>query len=85
MGGGWGSPNLPYLSSEDTPLDEKLTTEEKSMIAALLCLGALAGNLLFAWLSDKFGRKYPLMFVAIPQIVNSVTLNDPPIDLDMQN
>lgn len=69
---GWSSPNMPFLASEHTPLDQPLTIEEISMAAALVCIGGLAGNILFAWGSNKFGRRYPLMSMAVPNIVNLV-------------
>lgn len=66
---GWGSPMLPFLSSDETPLDAKLNIDEKSLIAALLSAGGFVGNILFAWISNKLGRRYPMMLIAIPQLV----------------
>lgn len=71
---GWSSPSIIILKSNESPLPSgKITTEESSWIASLLCLGCLIGNVFFGYITSKFGRKTPLMFMTIPIIV-SVTL-----------
>lgn len=58
--------------TDETPLPSgKLTVFEASLVTSLLCIGSLFGNFLFVSLSAKFGRKIPLLFLAIPQIVSN--------------
>lgn len=58
--------------SDETPLPSgKLSVFEASLVTSLLCVGCLAGNFLFVSLSAKYGRKIPLLFLAIPQIVSN--------------
>lgn len=57
--------------SDETPLPSgKMTIFEASLVTSLMCIGCLIGNILFALFSEKFGRKIPLLFLAIPQIVS---------------
>lgn len=67
--------------TDETPLPSgKLTVFEASLVTSLLCIGSLFGNFLFVSLSAKFGRKIPLLFLAIPQIVSNTwttSANDP--------
>lgn len=67
---GWPSFSFLILESEETPLKSgPLTTEELSWIVSIFCCGGVAGNFLFGWLVDKFGRKQILYILAVPQIV----------------
>lgn len=68
---GWASPNNFLLKSDDSPLPSgKITTEESSWITSLMCVGALIGNYVFTFATSKFGRKKPLISLAIPSIVS---------------
>lgn len=67
---GWPSPNIPILSSQDTPLPTgPLSHEELSWISSILCIGGLTGTFLFGWIGNHFGRKYPLCFLTVPLCV----------------
>lgn len=68
---GWSSPNLLKLYADDTPLPSgAIDITEASWIVALLCVGAALGNILFGFITAKCGRKGPLLFISIPQIVS---------------
>lgn len=59
------------LTSDKTPLPSgKITMEQASSIAAIICIGGLIGNLLFGFITNKYGRKIPLMFITIPIIIS---------------
>lgn len=69
--GGWPSPNILILTSDDTPLASgKITMEQGSWIASLWCIGGLIGNPIFGIITNNFGRKVPLIFLTIPAIVS---------------
>lgn len=68
---GWPSPSIQLLTSDETPLPSgKITIEEGSWIASLLCIGGLIGNILFGFITNSFGRKRPLCALSIPIIVS---------------
>ncbi|KAK9722416.1 Sugar transporter [Popillia japonica] len=64
----WSSPILEKLSSigDDNPLDEPITSTQQSWIGSLLTLGAALCPFFYAFVQDKFGRKYALLLVAVP-------------------
>lgn len=71
--GGWPSPNILILESDATPLATgKITMEECSWIASLWCIGGLIGNPIFCFITNNYGRKMPLVFLAIPAIVSFI-------------
>lgn len=68
---GWPSPSIFLLTSDQSPLPSgKITMEEGSWIASLICLGCLFGNIFFAIISNRFGRKWPLIILSIPFAVS---------------
>lgn len=68
---GWSSVNFIVLQSNETPLTHgPLTLGEASWVVALLMFGCFWGNLLFGYVSEHFGRKWPLFWMAVPQIVS---------------
>lgn len=68
---GWTSPLIPVLTSDESPLPSgKITMEQASWIASLSCAGGLIGNIFFGVVTNSFGRKFPLIFLAIPTIVS---------------
>lgn len=67
---GWTSPTIPVLQSPDTPLKSgPLSDDQISWIGSLLCVGGLIGTFLFGWICDKYGRKFSISCMAIPQLV----------------
>lgn len=67
---GWSSPNVVLLTSSDSPLPSgQISMEEASWIASLLCIGGLAGNIFFGFITNAFGRKIPLILISIPAMV----------------
>lgn len=68
---GWTSPTIPILQSQDTPLKSgALSDDQISWIGSLLCVGGLLGTFLFGWICDKYGRKFSVSCMAIPQLVS---------------
>lgn len=69
---GWPSAAILLLKSDQSPLPSgKIELEDASWIASLLGIGALFGNLFFGVAINKFGRKLPLLLLAVPTIVRS--------------
>lgn len=67
---GWPSSSVLSLLSDSSPLKTgKISIEEASWISALLCIGAFIGNLFYGWIANNYGRKYPLISIAIPSTV----------------
>lgn len=67
---GWPSPNIELLTSKATPLPSRISLEQASWIASILCIGGLIGNILYSYLTAHYGRKWPLLISAIPTIVS---------------
>uniref|UniRef100_A0A146LSN9 Facilitated trehalose transporter Tret1 n=2 Tax=Lygus hesperus TaxID=30085 RepID=A0A146LSN9_LYGHE len=63
---GWSSPVQPILESEDSPLGEPLTRQQFSWLSSINFLGGVAGTLFWGRLSDRIGRKYTGLTVAVP-------------------
>lgn len=77
----WSSAALPLLTTE--PLEDDnisaeanvthrftLTESEASWTASLLCLGALFGAVPTGLISESFGRKKTLLYLALPLVVS---------------
>lgn len=61
--------------SKETSLDSgPFTNNEASLFMSLICVGGLFGNLIYLWVLDKFGRKLPILFLALPIFVRQITL-----------
>lgn len=78
-GVGWSAASMTVLGSDENPLQiGKLDMDHISWIASLLSLGGLFGNIMFGFITNRFGRKTPLFFVASLLIVrdylNGITL-----------
>ncbi|XP_058833967.1 facilitated trehalose transporter Tret1-like [Topomyia yanbarensis] len=69
---GWTSPTLPILLADDSPLP--ITPDESSWIVSILVLASIAGPIPTAWAVDKFGRKYTMLFAAIPTIIGWILI-----------
>lgn len=70
---GWAAPNIVLFQSEDSPIG-RLSTDQISLIASLLCAGAVVGTCFFGWISDIWGRKLVLFVVALPQMLGLLLL-----------
>ncbi|XP_033174049.1 facilitated trehalose transporter Tret1 [Drosophila mauritiana] len=72
---GWPSSSFLELSSEKSPLDTgPLTPTDQGWVASNICLGGLVGTFLFTWLADRIGRKWCLMWMALPNLVGWVII-----------
>jgi len=74
VGVGWLAPSLPLLGSEKSPLGQPINIDEASWVGAFVGLGALTGNIIFGLLLDRLGRKMCMYFLAIPNMVNIMTV-----------
>lgn len=64
-------PSLLLLTSDRSPLPTgKITMEEASWVASILCIGGLIGNLFFGFITNIFGRRLPLILISIPANVS---------------
>ncbi|XP_026479970.1 facilitated trehalose transporter Tret1-like [Ctenocephalides felis] len=71
---GWSSPALSALStSNPSPGKDilfQLTDEEASWIGGLICIGALFGGPLYAWLAGVRGRKFAGCCLVLPYAIS---------------
>lgn len=68
----WAGPNFVILTSDHSPLlSGPITVSEASLVVSLICVGCAFGTLCAVFTIDRFGRKIPLLSLAIPQIVIS--------------
>lgn len=73
--GGWLSPALLVLNSEDTPLESgPMTAEEISWLASSLCIGGAIGVVATGIITSRFGNRIALMVLALPQIVSEFSV-----------
>lgn len=71
MSTGWSSPSIHLLTSIESPLPTgPISIEEASWIASVNSIGGLIGNFFFGFITCQFGRKIPLILMAVPTIVN---------------
>ncbi|XP_055685020.1 facilitated trehalose transporter Tret1-2 homolog isoform X3 [Lutzomyia longipalpis] len=67
---GWPSATMPILSSTDSPLPSgPLTKKEVSWVISIMMLGGMLGTIIFGWMANHFGRKWPLIVGMLPQVV----------------
>ncbi|KAH8267459.1 hypothetical protein KR018_005244 [Drosophila ironensis] len=72
---GWPSASFLELASEKSPLETgPLTKQDQGWVASTICLGGLFGTVLFAWLSDKIGRKKSLLWAALPSLLGWIII-----------
>ncbi|XP_037040478.1 facilitated trehalose transporter Tret1-like isoform X2 [Bradysia coprophila] len=66
---GWVSPNLILLKSNNTILPAPLTEDEASWLPTVMPIGALAGILVYGFVTKLYGRKIPQLLLSIPAII----------------
>ncbi|KAL7741773.1 hypothetical protein ACLKA6_000381 [Drosophila palustris] len=72
---GWPSSSFLELGSDKSPLETgPLTDQDKGNVAAVLCLGGLVGNVFFAWLADRCGRRTSMLWVTLPSLLGWVLI-----------
>lgn len=70
---GWSSPAIYLFSSDDSPLPTgKITLDEASWITSLQAAGMAIGSMFVGRLTNRYGRKWPLILLTIPSIVSAV-------------
>ncbi|GAB0090681.1 hypothetical protein DMENIID0001_054320 [Sergentomyia squamirostris] len=71
----WTSPAISILQSADTPLSiGPLSTEQISLMTALMYLGCVLGAILSGWLVNSAGRRNSMMILMIPQFVGVILI-----------
>lgn len=74
----WASANYLVLQTTASQLEAgALLPEEASLLVSLTCVGGLLGNMSFLKVVEKFGRKAPLLALALPQIVSKMFEHSP--------
>lgn len=68
----WTGPSLRKILSPEYP--HEVTSDEASYIAIVSCVGHVIGGFTGANLSDKIGRKYTLLAVAVPQVSSFIMI-----------
>ncbi|XP_031619027.1 facilitated trehalose transporter Tret1-like [Contarinia nasturtii] len=69
--GGWSSPNIILLMSDETPLPSgRITMEQCSWLVSFLYMGGVFGNIIFGFVTNRFGRKWPLIIMTIPMMIS---------------
>ncbi|XP_017011525.2 facilitated trehalose transporter Tret1 [Drosophila takahashii] len=72
---GWPSSSFLELAAENSPLETgPLSPKDQGWVASNICLGGLFGTFLFTWLADKIGRKWSLMWMALPNLLGWVII-----------
>lgn len=68
---GWTSAAFIILQSETTPLAHgPLSSSEMAWVGSLIGMGGVVGTLVIGWMCDRFGRKFAMLFNAIPMLVS---------------
>lgn len=67
---GWPSAAYDILKFNETPLGSgPMTVDELSWMVSLLCVGGFVGNIFFGFITERWGRKIPLLSTALPMTV----------------
>lgn len=67
---GWASPSVILLTSANSPLPSgRINLDEASWIASLFYIGSIVGNYIFGLITNQYGRKIPLIAIALLTIV----------------
>lgn len=77
---GWMGIQLMKYDSDESPLPSgRVSKGELGWIASILGLGGLAGTIASGCMADRFGRKYTLLAMAIPEIVSHIFMLQKPL------
>nr|XP_004927381.1 facilitated trehalose transporter Tret1-like [Bombyx mori] len=67
---GWISPMTKTLQSESSPTGAALSDNDISLVASMLCLSAMLGVAMFAYIADTYGRRVCIMTIAALQALS---------------
>lgn len=59
------------LVSDASPLEAPLSADEVAWVASAMCLAAVGGVPLYAYIGDAYGRRPAILAIALPQAVSS--------------
>lgn len=69
---GWTASAILLYDSENCPLPSgRIQMDEIAWISSIIGIGGLVGTVIVGWMADRFGRKYSLLSMAVPQIVST--------------
>ncbi|XP_017155265.1 facilitated trehalose transporter Tret1 [Drosophila miranda] len=72
---GWPSASFLELGGEDSPLETgPLSNQDQGWVASTICIGGLFGGILFAWLAEKIGRRWSLLWMALPNLIGWIII-----------
>lgn len=69
----WSSPSIPKISEDKINYD--ISLDEASYFTVLPPMGAIFSCFIYSKLTDKIGRKYTLLLIAVPQTVALVLIS----------
>lgn len=71
-GCGWPSAAYSVLNSDvETPLQSgSMNVAELSWMVSLMCVGGFIGNIFFGCITNRYGRKLPLLSLAVPMTIS---------------
>ncbi|XP_022231665.2 facilitated trehalose transporter Tret1 [Drosophila obscura] len=72
---GWPSASFLELGGEDSPLATgPLSNQDQGWVASTVCIGGLFGGILFAWLAERIGRRWSLLWLAVPNLIGWIII-----------
>ncbi|XP_072948214.1 facilitated trehalose transporter Tret1-like [Epargyreus clarus] len=71
---GWMSPTTLLLQSDESPTGEAVSNFDISWMASISYFTCIPSDFLMAYLSDKFGRKFSLLFISATCAVSWILL-----------
>lgn len=73
-GSGCGWPSAAYSvlnSNAETPLQSgSMNVDELSWMVSLMCIGGFIGNIFYGCITNRYGRKLPLLSLAMPMTIS---------------
>ncbi|XP_041989033.1 facilitated trehalose transporter Tret1-like [Aricia agestis] len=67
---GWMSPTARLLQSAQSPIGGIISDSDLAWIASIINLSAILGVIIFRYITDKYGRKIGILWLAFPQLIS---------------
>lgn len=84
---GWMGIQFIHYDSDESPLPTgRVPVPQLGWVASILGIGGLAGTIAAGCMADRFGRKYSLLVMALPEIVSiiSIYFTNEPVRINSQ-
>lgn len=65
----WSNANFLELQKPNVLPSGPITYDEASFVVSIVCIGGLLGNASYLWVVERFGRKKPILLLALPASV----------------